>query len=361
MPRANRVGVRGLYKNEETKRYHFDLRWRDAQTGEPRRHKENFPVGISAVAAKERARTLVHALLTGAFKRDRAPTKKLREAFDEYLSWATANRAASADDRRAHANALIVAIGDVPLDAITPLHLERFKTERMKAGRAPGTINRHLATFKHFIGFATDWGWLDREKAFALRRVKLAKEPPGRVRYLSVDEETKLFAAAEPDLRIVILVACLTGMRRAEMVSLRWSQVDVAGRTIVLTKTKANRVRRVPINDDLATILEPLRTGAAPESHVLRRFGKPWSPHTLSIVFARTAKAAGIANLHLHDLRHDFATRLVRRGTPINVVATLLGHATLTTTQRYAHVEDSTLRGAVAAITTPNAPPRGAA
>lgn len=354
MPRANRTGVRGLYKNEGTGRYHFDLRFDDPKTGEPGRHKENFPPGISNAAAKERARTLVNALLTGSYEQNRAPSKKLRDAFDEYLRWADANRAASAGDRRNHASAIVASAGDPALDALTPFHLERFKTERVSAGRAPGTINRHLATFKHFIGLASDWGWIPREKAAALRRVKLAKEPPGRVRYLSRDEERKLLAAAEPDLRTVILVGCLSGMRRAEMVSLRWSQVDLHARVIVLTKTKANRVRRIPINDALHAVLAPLCEGAAPESAVLRRNGAPWSQHTLSILFARTAKAAGISDLHLHDLRHDFATRLVRAGKPINVVATLLGHSTLTTTQRYAHVEDSTLRAAVAAIASPS-------
>jgi integrase len=356
MPKANKNGIRGLYRDKKTGHFRFDLRFVDPKSGEPNRHKENFAPGMTAAAAKERARSLVNALLTGTYERDRAPAKKLRDGFEEYLKWADANRAASADDRRDHANTIITSIGDLPLDAITPFHLERFKTERAKAGRAPGTINRHLATFKHFIGLASDWGWIPREKAAALRRVKLAKEPPGRVRYLSPDEEKKLLAAAEPALRTVILVACLTGMRRAEMVSLRWSQVDLHSRVIVLTKTKANRVRRIPINDELAALLDPIREGTKPEGHVLRRDGKPWSPHTLSIVFARTAKAAAIADLHLHDLRHDFATRLVRAGKPINVVATLLGHATLTTTQRYAHVEDSTLRAAVASIAAPSMP-----
>lgn len=272
-------------------------------------------------------------------------------AFD---SSCDAHRPASADDRRDHARGLIGSVGDVALDAISPWDIERFKTERVKAGRAPGTINRHLATFKHFIGLASDWDWIPREKAAALRRVKLAKEPPGRVRCLSRDEEQNLLAAAEPDLRTVILVACLTGMRRAEMVSLRWSQVDLETRVIVLTKTKANRVRRIPINDALHEVLKPLREGASPEAHVLRRQGKPWSPNTLSILFAETTRAAGIASLRLHDLRHDFATRLVRAGKAINVIAALLGHSTLTTTQRYAHVEDSTLRAAVASIAPPS-------
>jgi integrase len=353
VPRPSKTGIRGLYKNTATGRYHFDLRYRDPRTGAFLRHKENFGTGIQAMQAKERARALANALLSGTYEAARTPTRRLREAFDEYLKWADANRAASADDRRAHSNALVTSIGDMALDAITPFQVERFKTERANAGRAPGTINRHLATFKHFIGLASDWDWIPREKAAALRRVKLAKEPPGRVRYLSLDEEKKLLTTAEPDLRTVIFLACLTGMRRAEMVSLRWSQVDLHARVIVLTKTKANRVRRIPINDALHAMLEPLRACSTAEGHVLVRRGKPWSPHMLSILFAATTKTAGIANLHLHDLRHDFATRLVRAGKPINVVATLLGHSTLTTTQRYAHVEDSTLRAAVAAITSP--------
>ncbi len=128
MPKPNKNGVQGLYKNEKSGRYHFDLRFNDPKTGEPHRHKKNFPPGISHAAAKERARALVNALLTGTYERDRAPSKRLREAFDEYLAWADANRAASADDRRNHATAIIASVGDLALDAITPFHIERFKT-----------------------------------------------------------------------------------------------------------------------------------------------------------------------------------------------------------------------------------------
>jgi integrase len=353
VPRPSKTGIRGLYKNDETGRYELDVRFRGPSTGEPERYKETFAEGLSFAAAKERARALINGLLAGTFARDRAPSKRLRVALDEYLAWADTNRPASAKERRAHADALVESIGDLPLDAITPFHLERFKTERAKAGRANGTINRHLATLKHFVGLASAWEWIPRERGVALRAVKLTKEPPGRVRYLHGAEGSKLLDEAEPDLRTVIRFACLTGMRRAEMVTLRWSQVDLAARSIVLTKTKASRTRRIPINDDLAALLKRLDREDDPEAHVLRRQGKPWSQHTLSILFAKTTKAAGISNLHLHDLRHDFATRLCRSGTPINVVATLLGHATLTTTQRYAHVEDSTLRAAVASITGP--------
>ncbi len=353
MPRANRTGVRGLYKNDKTGRYHFDLRFNDAKSGKPDRYRESFGPGLSFAAAKERARTLTNALLTGSFEKHRAPSMKLRAAFDEYLAFAATSRPASIDDRRDHANALVDSLGDVELDSLTPYHLERFKTERMQAGRAPATVNRHLATFKHFVGLASDWGWIAGERADALRRVKLMKEPPGRVRYLAPDEKQKLLDAAEPDLRIVILTGLHSGMRREEMVSLRWSQVDLASRLLLLTKTKSNRVRGIPINDTLAAVLAPLQPGRRADHHVLRREGKPWSPNTLSSLFARTVRAAGIRDLRLHDLRHDFATQLISAGTPINVVAELLGHSTLTTTQRYAHVEPRTLRAAVDALVSP--------
>ncbi|MBX3270880.1 MAG: hypothetical protein KF729_11510 [Sandaracinaceae bacterium] len=98
---------------------------------------------MSAAAAKERARELVSALLTGTFERDRAPSKKLREAFDEYLKWADANRAASADDRRDHANAIVASVGDVALDAITR---STSNASRPSGPRRPARPARSIAT-----------------------------------------------------------------------------------------------------------------------------------------------------------------------------------------------------------------------
>ncbi|MBX3270881.1 MAG: tyrosine-type recombinase/integrase [Sandaracinaceae bacterium] len=134
-------------------------------------------------------------------------------------------------------------------------------------------------------------GWIPRECGDAAPRE--AREGAAQPRSLPLarrGEEAPRRRRAR--LRTAIFVACLSEIRRAEMMSLRWSHVDLDARVIVLTKTKANRVRRIPINDALHAVLEPLREGAAPEAHVLHNKGAPWRRHALSILFAETARAA---------------------------------------------------------------------
>lgn len=358
MPRASKSGVRGLFR-DNTGQLWIDLRWRDPSDGSRKRYRERLPRSITMAAAKRRAGEILSSALAGTFDPKRVPPKRLRTAFDAYLTWLETERPKSVANRKIHATALVGSLHDVELDTIGPLAVERFKRERRSEGREPGTINRHLTTLKHFARKADEWGWMRADVATAIRGVRLMREPPGRVRYLSPDEETALLAALPSSIRDLALAAALSGMRRSELVALRWSQVDLATRWIVLTRTKSNRVRRVPINDALAHVLGaidhptrgdgwvfrmPIRTegaeGVSRDEESRRR-------DYVSRVFRDAVRAAGIDDLRFHDLRHDFATRVRRAGGGIDAIATLLGHSTLAMATRYTHIEDPLLRAAV--------------
>src|SRR2546428_537797 len=99
---------------------------------------------------------------------------------------------------------------------------------------------------------AVEWGYVKQNPA---KPVKLLKEPPGRLRYLTPEELTRLLEACAPHLRPIALMAVHTGMRRRQILSLRWSDVDLRTRTITLTKTKNNEPRILPINAQLADVL----------------------------------------------------------------------------------------------------------
>lgn len=363
MSRASRTGVRGLYKGPDG-RYHIDLRWADPKTGEPKRHREKLPVGTSAVAAKARARTVLEGALAGTFDPQRKAPKRLRAALDEYLSWLETERPKSVRDRRFHANAIVAALGDLELDALSPIAVERLK-RKLRDGRSSGTINRHLTTLKHFARKAGEWGWVAPGTVALLRAVRLLAEPPGRVRYLSDDEEVKLFEALPEDVRRLALAADLSGMRRSEIATLRWRDVDLSHRVITLTRTKANRVRRIPLHDGLMEILSALEKPADLEGYVFplgtlpdgarrrMRSEDERRKERVTKAFRAAALEAGIVDLRFHDLRHDFATRVRRAGAGIDAIAALLGHSTIAMATRYTHVGDATLRGAVGGLVPP--------
>lgn len=179
-----------------------------------------------------------------------------------------------------------------------------------------------------------------------MRSVALLKEPPGRVRYLSDDEGTRLLEALRPDIRAVVITALLTGMRRGEILGLKKSAVDFSAQVFKLTETKTNKARYVPIHDSLVPILRQAIDRSTSDHVFTNLVGKPLT-HRVAAVFRRTVTKLGIRDLRFHDLRHDFATKLRRNGMGLDLIATLLGHSTLSMTQRYAHLGREDLRAAV--------------
>lgn len=369
MPRASRTGVRGLYYDPVEKLFRIDFRWRNARTGEMNRHRERLPRATKKPAAQRRAEEVVNLALSGKLheRRGDVPTN-LDAAFKRYLEYVKTNLGERAhDDRERHADLWVKHIGNVALVDLSSFQIEGYKSKRKKDVRetpdgekppAPATINRELATMKHFLGQAAEWGWIADGHAAKLRKVKMLKEPPGRVRWLSDAERQRLYASLPVEFARVVTAGALSGMRRAELVGLRKEQVDLKRRLIALTKTKSNRTRHVPISDALAAVLkDALACSDGEQPHVfMSRRKVPYTPDGVSSFFRKLVKRAGIEDFHLHDLRHDFATQVRRHGAGLDVVAKLLGHSTLAMSQRYAHLGDDTMRSAVEAI-APALPP----
>jgi integrase len=350
MPRSSKTGVLGLHKNAAG-RYEVDLRWTDPETGRRLRKTTLLPPGATLAAAKERARRLLNGALAGTYRPSDDDRPRLRAALDDYLTWRKTNQRAGADASKRQAGYLVATLGDVQLSAIHPEDVERYKAGRIAKVKA-ATVNRELALFKHFTRRACQRGWLDEAQAERIRRVPLLKEPPGRTRSLSADEETRLMSALARavELRAVVEAALLTGMRQGELLGLRVEQVNLAGREIVLTKTKANRSRRIPIAEalvaELESCLERSRTGDVFEN----RRGQPFTRHALHAAFRRAVARAKLRDLRFHDLRHSCATALRRAGADLDVIRRILGHSTLAMTLRYAHVSDELMRAAVGAL-----------
>jgi len=268
-------------------------------------------------------------------------------------------------------------------DPTIPNAVQNWQAQRLKDGTTASTINKDVGALRAALSYAVERGYLE---AHPLAKVKRVKEPQEtRVRYLSPDEDARLHAALDarderiregrdsanawrrergyrelPDLRAVafvdhvtplILVAKNTGMRRGELFDLNWRDVDLdaALLTVRAHTTKSHKTRRIPLN---RTARETLRqwkdqtTGTGfvfpgKEGGRLDNIHKSWQ----SIV-----KEAGIPDFRFHDLRHDFASKLVMAGIDLNTVRELLGHGDLTMTLRYAHLAPERLSEAVCKI-----------
>jgi len=363
MPKPNATGIKGFFKDPDG-RYRIDLQYRDAK-GAAQRYKEKFPLGTPATAARAHAQAVLAASVAGTLtKRGAEAPTKLKGAFEQYRALTAP---ANPKQKERHCKELLEAFGDVALSDVTELSIERFKRERSK-GKAPSTVNRELQTLRHFLNLAVEWGWLE-----ARPKVRLLKEPPGRVRWLTDKERDKLEAELPVRFKRVVMAATLCGQRLSDVIGLTRDRVDFEHGQFWIPKTKSGKRHDVPISGPLGAVLKDaiadgdamLEAGKAiePVSHVfLSRLGGPYTSSGVSGLFRKCVERAGVKDFHFHDLRHDYATRIRRAGHGLDVVQRLLGHASPVMSQRYAHIGQDELHAAVEAVgkewrVTPRIPP----
>jgi len=224
--------------------------------------------------------------------------------------------------------------GSYFLDEITPLMIEEFRAKRLKEVKK-STTNRDLALLKRMFNLAIEWGYCEKNP---VRKVKLFPERENlKERILTEEEELRLLANSAEHLRPILVTALNTGMRLGEILNLKWENVVLKERIIVLRKTKSKKQRIIPINQVLYDELLRLRLRSGKSSYV---FVNPENRKPLKSVkkaFKGAIRRAGIENLRFHDLRHTFATRLLQKGVDVETVKELLGHYSIRVTQRYLH------------------------
>jgi integrase len=266
---------------------------------------------------------------------------------------------------------------------LTAWQLEKWKTARLKAGKKAATVNRDLTALKAALSKAMEWGMLN---AHPLAKVKPAKvDRSKKVRFLDPAEEKRLRQALEdrnevmrkerdsanqwrsdrgyqplPSLRDVaypdhmtpmVLLSINTGIRRGEMFSMTWQNVDLqrAMLTIEGDNAKSGSTRHVPLNDEALTVLKKWREQTNGTTLVFP--GKKGQPmDNIKKAWSGIVKAAKLQNFRWHDLRHHFASRLVMAGVVLNTVRDLLGHADIKMTLRYAHLAPEHKAAAVAKL-----------
>ncbi|MNF85326.1 Tyrosine recombinase XerD [compost metagenome] len=339
-------------------------------------------------ARQEAARYLAEAHEHGeplAVAQDRkgSASPTLRDFIDgTYLPWFKAHH-------RGHAKTMhtlstcFEPIMSRRLVEITGRDLEQLRTAWLKAGNKPSTANRKMGTISGVFSRAVDWNYLD---ASPLDKVKALKvDTKGRIRYLSQDEAKALREALdareermraerdsanrwrterkrEPmaDLRAVtftdhlkpmVLLTLNTGLRRGELFNLRWHDVDLLGRTLTVAGegTKTTETRHIPLNAEALATLTAWKEQSEPTGYVFP--GQDGERMTdVKTAWLELLKTASVEDFRWHDMRHDFASRLVMAGVPLNTVRDLLGHSDIKMTLRYAHLAPESKAAAVELI-----------
>jgi len=208
--------------------------------------------------------------------------------------------------------------------------------------RNPATANRYLAALSKACSVATrEWHWLQDNPVL---RVQKERESAGRIRYLTPDEKCALLAACAksplPELELIVMLALTTGMRRGEILALRWPDVDLERRSIVLHKTKNNERRAVPIVAGVLVLLG--KHAQVRQLHTDLVFARDNRDQAIDFdhAFLDAVRAAKIENFRFHDTRHTAASYLAMSGATTAEIAAVLGHKTLAMVKRYAHLSD---------------------
>jgi len=262
------------------------------------------------------------------------------ELAEKYSAWMT-GRQKSARIKGYLIGQLKRVFGDLPLRRFNTLIVEKLQTDLIARGLKPASANKMLNVLKHMFTKAVEWEMVESEVSKRVHKIKLLRDEGKRLRYLSKEECQKLITVCNDrrlkHLRPIIITALNTGMRRGEILSLTWDQVDLRHGFILLNVTKNGERREIPINQTLRETLQGL-TRRLDTPYVFHDpiTGKPYKDIKHS--FTSACKKAGINNFHFHDLRHTFASHLVMAGVDITTVKELLGHKTLSMTLRYSHL-----------------------
>lgn len=230
--------------------------------------------------------------------------------------------------------ALVEALGDKPLNAVTVLDLQGF-LNRIKDSRCAATANRYHAVVRSIFNRAIQWDKYDTANPAA--RVRPFPVINQRLRYLSREEMVRLAQCCDPRIRPIVLCALMTGMRRGEILDLAWDDVDLEHGLLYVVKSKSGKSREIPIVGSLYRLFQelgPKRAGKVFDVPII----------TLRRWFSRALEKAGIRGFRFHDLRHTFASHFIMRTNDLPALQRILGHYSPVMTQRYAHLSMDHLR-----------------
>lgn len=240
-------------------------------------------------------------------------------------------------------------LGNRLLSEISPFHVEKVKKSVVKAGKTPRTAQYVLAVIRQVFRHARLTGAFAGEIPTAT--VKLPRFDDRRQRFLTRGEAAALLAALEEKDATVAAMALVSlhgGLRAGEVLGLTWDDVDLERGALLLRDTKSGATVGVTMSDDVRALFGRLEVGEPAAPVFPNRFGRHYRqiPKAFAVTVAELGLNKGIVDRRrlvvFHTLRHTFASWLVEDGVDLYVVAGLLRHSSLSQTERYSHVGETT-------------------
>jgi integrase len=316
-----------------------------------KRHREK--AGTKSVALKLYRKRKQHVLegkkLPESFRK---PSVNFRQLVDDALAYSKRNKRSYKTDVPRFAS-LKEWFGSYPAEELTPQEIERT------LARAADQKEWAASTFNHYrslMSLSYRLGIQNRKvSSNPVRSVTHRREDNNRVRFLKEEEEKKLrkvIKAKWPSHLPELDLAINTGIRKGSQYGLTWDMVDWKSRELHIpnTETKNGEPLHVPLNDTAVAALKVVFEAGHGTGRVFKskktgdplENGRHW--------FDDAVVKAELKDFHWHDLRHTFASRLRMKGAPLEDIADLLGHKSLTMTRRYAHLGPNKLHAVVSLL-----------
>jgi integrase len=264
------------------------------------------------------------------------PKHSWEEACGRYLE-ETQHKKSRANDI-SHIRWLTQRLQGRTLDKIGSDTVGKLIKDRRSETCAPATVNRTMATLREILNKAAfEWDWIRKAP-----RIRMLPEPQRRIRWLTGDEATRLFAELPEHLAELVRFSLATGLREANATGLRWEQVDLKRKLawVYADEAKGKQSVGVPLNKDAMDVL--LRQVGKHRTIVFTYDGYPIR-RAGGHAWRAALRRAGIVGFRWHDLRHTWATMHIQSGTPINVLQELGGWSSIDMVRKYAHLSQDQL------------------
>ena len=370
--------------------YYFSYRNSQGRRG---RYRIGSSDALSPAQARDQAMLLSARVVAGEDiqsqkKRERRIAEQAKShtldgfLIHQYEPWVTSQRkSGAATVKRIRSN--FAHLMQRPLVDINLWVIEKWRSEALKRGKAKTTINRDITTLKACLSKAVEWELLDANPLQKLKPIRT--DALTRARYLTAKEESALrnalgereerlrknrangnawrrarHQAVLPDLSTaafadylqpMVLLSLNTGLRRGEVLQLRWADVDLLQRELIVRgdNAKSGKTRHIPLNNEALTTLQQWRSDSRSTAWVFAG-NDGERMQAVKTSWKGVLASAAIVDFRWHDLRHHFASRLVMNGADLNTVRELLGHSDLSMTLRYAHLSPEHKADAVAKL-----------
>jgi integrase len=252
-------------------------------------------------------------------------------------------------------NSFNAEFGHYIVGQIKPVYLENYQAKRKTAGYSDSYVDQEIGAARGMINKAFDNDLVSGDTLRSFKKVKklLKRNSNARDRILTLEEFNLLMGHLPRHTKEILATGFFTGMRRGEILNLTWDKVDLKNRVIQLEKidTKDNEPRKIPICDELYTILKSIPVGIH-DNHVILFKGRPIKD--LRTALKRACNDAKIPygrkvknGFTLHDLRHTFNTYMRKAAVPESVIMEITGHSTREMFDRYNTIDDEDTRQAV--------------